>query len=167
MGKTYSSANPQNAHTQDTGADSARADFSKMIDFSKFIPNGGKMPGFDFKAFDFQAFLDMQRRHAESLRHVGQQTLENVQALVQRQHEMVQESMHKTAEMLSHAMTPAPAQDKMAKTTEHVRSVFEETVANSQELAAMASKTSSEALQGLTSYMTSTMEELRTVYAAK
>lgn len=139
----------------------AAPDFSKMMDLSKFMP-GVKMPG-----FDMEAMMQIQRRQAEMLTEVGQQVLHNAQALMQRQGEMVRETMQETAQMFGQVMTGGTPEEKVAKHTEITKTTIEKAMANGRELAEMASKSNMAAAQALTSGFTEAMDNLRTAYTQK
>lgn len=139
-------------------AQASQPPFSAFMDFSRFMPNGVKVPG-----FDLEAVLQLQRRNAEALTQAGQCVLEGMQAVMRRQGEMAREGWQETASLFNGAMTPGSPEEKVAKQTEAAKSAIEKAVSNGRELADMLSKSQADAASAITARVTEALDELRAV----
>ncbi|NDE91042.1 MAG: phasin family protein [Alphaproteobacteria bacterium] len=153
MAKPNSSDNQSNGSATQNG-------FSSIMDFSKFIPNG--IPG-----FDMQGMIEAQRRNAEAFTQAGQRAMQNMQAIMQRQNEMVRESWQETSSLAAEVMAGGTPQEKMAKQTEVTKASIEKAVSNSRELTEMLTKCNIETAEALTSCFTGAMDTVRTACVRK
>lgn len=154
-------AKSNGAANNDAANSSSPPDFTSLMDFSRFMPNG-KMPG-----FDLEAAVLLQRRNAETLTQAGQSLFAGWQAMMRRQGEMMREGWQEAAGLMGEALRPCAPEEKMAKQTEAAKNAFEKCVANSRELAELAAKTGSEAAQTVTTRVTEALDELRDVCARR
>ena len=94
-----------------------------------------KIPGFDAKAI-----ADAQRKNIEALTAANQAAVQGLQAVAQRQTEILNEAMGEVsaiAQQLSGAGNP---QEMTAKQADLARKAFEQALSNARELAEMVNK---------------------------
>ena len=114
-----------------------------------------KMPG-----VDMAAIVEARRKDVEALVEANKSAYESMQAIVRKQTEMMAESMQVMQEAAKSAADPA-------KQTEVVRSAFEKTITDMQELAEMARSSQSDAMAHITQRAAEHMEEIRKLMQPK
>ena len=144
----------------------AAMDFSKF-DLGKFdvtkMLGDVKIPG-----FDMQAVMDAQRKNIEALTAANQTAVQGMQAVAQRQAEILSQSMNEVSSIAQQlAGSASNPQEMTAKQAELVRKAFEQALANARELAEMVSKSNTEAFAIINKRVTESMQELKTLVAAK
>src|ERR1043166_7178582 len=110
---------------------STQAQEASFADFAKFMP-AGQMP-----SFNMEAAMEVQRRNAQALTEAGQRAFENFQAVIRRPNEMVRESWKETSDLLGEVMQPGSTEEKVARSSEITKAVFDKAMSNSRELAEM------------------------------
>ena len=143
----------------------AAMDFSKF-DLSKFdmtkMLGDVKIPG-----FDMQAIMDAQRKNIEALTAANQTAVQGMQAVAQRQAEILSQAMNEVSSMAQQLSSAGNPQEMTAKQAELVRKAFEQALANARELAEMVSKSNPEAFAIINKRVTESLQELKTLVAAK
>ena len=144
----------------------ANFDFSKF-DFSKFdmskMLGDVKIPG-----FDLQAIMDAQRKNIEALNAANQAAVQGMQAVAQRQAEILSQSMSEVSTVAQQlAGASSNPQEMAAKEAELVRKAFEQALANMRELAEMVSKSNTETFAIINKRVTESLQELKGLVAAK
>ena len=139
-------------------------DFSKF-DLGKFdmtkMFGDVKIPGFDMKAV-----MDAQRKNIEALNAANQAAVQGVQAVAQRQAEILSQAMSEVS-MVAQQLASASSnpQELTAKQAELVRKAFEQALANARELAEMVSKSNTEAFAIINKRVTESLQELKALVA--
>ncbi|HRX62583.1 MAG TPA: phasin family protein [Candidatus Competibacter sp.] len=141
-------------------------DFSKF-DFSKFdmtkMLGDVKIPG-----FDMQMMMDAQRKNIEALNAANQAAVQGMQAVAQRQAEILSQTINEVstiAQQLANASTNP--QELTTKQAEIARKAFEQALANARELAEIVSKSNTEAFAIINKRVTESLQELKSLVAAK
>jgi phasin family protein len=160
---TEQSSTQQNANAQNTNAQNGASPFGfpNMMDFSKFMPNFNTQ-NFNVPAFDVQAMMETNRRNAEAFTQAGQRAMQAMQAIMQRQNEMVRETWQETAARAAEVMAVASPQEKFAKQSEVTKASFEKAVSNSRELTELLTKCNVETAEAFTGCLTEAMGSVRT-----
>ena len=114
-----------------------------------------KMPG-----VDMAAIVEARRKDVEALVEANKSAYESMQAIVRKQTEMMAESMQVMQEAAKSAADPA-------KQTEVVRSAFEKTITDMQELAEMARSSQSDAMAHITQRAAEHMAEIKKLMQPK
>ena len=138
----------------------AAMDFSKF-DLGKFdvtkMLGDVKIPG-----FDMQAIMDAQRKNIEALTAANQTAVQGMQAVAQRQAEILSQSMNEVSSIAQQlASSASNPQEMTAKQAELVRKAFEQALANARELAEMVSKSNTEAFAIINKRVTESLQELK------
>ena len=142
----------------------ANFDFGKF-DLSKFdvtkMLGDVKIPG-----FDMQAIMDAQRKNIEALTAANQTAVQGIQAVAQRQAEILSQAMNEVSTVAQQlASSASNPQEMTAKQAELVRTAFEHALANARELAEMVSKSNTEAFAIINKRVTESLQELKTLVA--
>jgi phasin family protein len=114
-----------------------------------------KMPG-----VDMTAIVEARRKDVEALVEANKSAYESMQAMARKQTEMMAEAMRVMQEAAQGAPDPA-------KQTAVVRSAFEKTIADMQELAEMARRSQSDAMAHITQRAAEHLEEIRKLMQPK
>ncbi|HHW79077.1 MAG TPA: phasin family protein [Xanthomonadaceae bacterium] len=143
----------------------ANVDFGKF-DFSKFdmskMLGDVKIPG-----FDMQAVMDAQRKNIEALTAANQAAVQGMQAVAQRQAEILSQSMNEVSSIAQQLAGAGNPQEMTAKQAELVRKAFEQALANMRELAEMVSKSNTEAFAIINKRVTESLQELKGLVTPK
>lgn len=142
----------------------ANMDFGKF-DLSKFdmtkMLGDVKIPG-----FDMQAIVDAQRKNIEALTAANQAAVQGIQAVAQRQAEILSQAMSEVSSVAQQlAGSASNPQEMTTKQAELVRKAFEQALANARELAEMVSKSNTEAFAIINKRVTESLQELKSLVA--
>ncbi|MEZ5585291.1 MAG: phasin family protein [Candidatus Competibacteraceae bacterium] len=152
-----STSNPFNPFAS---VDFSKFDFSKF-DFSKMLGDM-KVPG-----FDMQAVMDAQRKNIEALTAANQAAVQGMQAVAQRQAEILSQAMNEVSSMAQQFSSAGNPQEMSAKQAEVARKAFEQALANMRELAEMVNKSNTDAFAIINKRVTESLQELKALVAAK
>ena len=143
----------------------ANIDFSKF-DLSKFdltkMMGDVKIPG-----FDIQSVMDAQRKNIEALNAANQTAVQGMQAVAQRQAEILSQAMSEVSSIAQQFSATGNPQEMTAKQADLARKAFEQALANARELAEMVSKSNTEAFAIINKRVTDSIQELKSLVAAK
>ena len=143
----------------------ANVDFSKF-DMTKFdmtkMLGDVKIPG-----FDMDAIMAAQRKNIEALTAANQTAVQGMQAVAQRQAEILSQAMNEVSSIAQQLSGSGNPQEMTAKQTELARKAFEQALSNMRELAEMVSKSNTEAFAIINKRVTESLQELKTLVAAK
>ncbi|MBL8260293.1 MAG: phasin family protein [Candidatus Competibacteraceae bacterium] len=143
----------------------ANVDFSKF-DFSKYdmtkMLGDVKIPG-----FDMEAIMTAQRKNIEALNAANQAAVQGMQAVAQRQAEILSQAMGEVSSVAQQLASAGNAQEMTAKQAELARKAFEQALANMRELAEMVSKSNTEAFAIINKRVTESLQELKSLVASK
>lgn len=135
-------------------AKSAFSSFPEM-DFTKFFADF-RMPG-----VDVNTLLSAQRRNMEALTNANRVAFEGIQAVAQRQAEILRQSMEEATKVASDLMTNGTPEQRIAKQTEIAKIAMEKALANMRELSEMVAKSNSEAVNLINQRMTESLDEVK------
>jgi phasin family protein len=116
---------------------------------------------FRFRPFDVEAAWAAQRRNIEALSQANQVAVEGVQAFAQRQFELTREAFEGLSVLLRDLAQPVSPEDRIAKNTEYAKQMLEKGVTHGREIAALATKTGTEAAAVLHRRASESLDEIR------
>lgn len=139
--------------------------FTKM--WTEFDPT--KLLGEFAKAFgayeaggvDVNAILESQRKNVEALNAANQRALEGVQAIANRQREILEQTMNEASAALKTLSTAGSPQDATAKQAELLKTAFEKALANMRELADTMTKANTEAFDTINKRISESLDEIK------
>ena len=141
--------------------DFAKFDMSKF-DMSKMLGDV-KIPG-----FDMEAIMSAQRKNIEALTAANQAAVQGMQAVAQRQAEILSQAMNEVSSIAQQlAGSASNPQEMTTKQAELVRKAFEQALANMCELAEMVSKSNTDAFAIINKRVTESLQELKGLVAPK
>jgi len=130
------------------------------FDFSKFdvqkVFADFKVPG-----VDMEALLNAQKKNIAALTQANQHAVEGMQALAQRQVEILQQAMKGASEAAKEVVAAGGPKEAAAKQAELAKAAFEQAVSNMREMAEMVSKSSNQAFSVITKRVAEGLEELK------
>ena len=132
-------------------------DFTDMMNFGKF----GDSLNMRFPMMDAEAIMQTQRRNIEVLTQANQICYEGVQAVAQRQAEIMRKSFEDCSRVVQEMAKPGDVEDRISRQADAAKDAYEASVANMRELAEMSVKSNSEAVELLNKRMTEAFDELR------
>ena len=139
--------------------DFAKFDMSKF-DMSKMLGDV-KIPG-----FDMDAIMAAQRKNIEALTAANQAAVQGMQAVAQRQAEILSQAMNEVSSIAQQlAGSASNPQEMTTKQAELARKAFEQALANMRELAEMVSKSNTEAFAIINKRVTESLQELKGLVA--
>jgi len=124
------------------------------FDFEKMMSDF-KMPG-----TDYQSIMETQKRNIEALTALNQQAAAGMQAVSQRQAEIMQSLMGEATATAQQIAGTSP-EERAAKQAELTRVAFEKAVANMRELSEMISKSQNEALETINKRVSESLKEVQ------
>ncbi len=101
---------------------------TKPENFSKILPSATALP------FDIKAMMDAQRKNYQALQEANQCAVQGWQALAQRQVEMATEFVQNNSALTLQALTEASPEEKIAQQAQLVKTAYEKSILNTQEL---------------------------------
>ena len=120
-----------------------------------------KMPG-----IDMAAIVEARRKDIQALVEANAATLESMQAIANKQTEMLSQAMQGMQDAAESAVGVSGQAD-VGKQGEVIRKGFEKTLANMKELADMAQHAQSEAMARITQRATDQMQEIKAMVTPK
>lgn len=140
----------------------ANLDPTKMMqEFSKSFGEL-KLPG-----FDINTVLEGQRKNMEALTTANRQAFEGMQAIADRQREILQQAMQEATTVAQDLASAGNPQEAAAKQTVVVQKAMEKAFETMKELAEMTSKTNQEAFDTLNKRFSESLAELRSAAESK
>jgi phasin family protein len=119
-----------------------------------------------FPMFDGDRVVAAQQRNLDAWASASQIVVEGVKAIAQRQSEMMQSSVEQWVAGGQGVMDGTPADFKPADQIATVKSGYEQAVNNARELAEIALKAQSEAVEVLTKCMMANIDDLKSLAKA-
>ena len=145
-------------------------DFTKIMadwDPQKMQQEMSKAFGtFNVPQFDMTAVLETQRKNIEAVTAANQVAVDGMQALSRRQAEIFQELMGEASSAANEVSKVEAGPDAAAKQVEIMKTAFEHTLANMQELAELVAKSNNEAAQTINKRIGESLEEIRSMTLA-
>ena len=119
------------------------------------------MEQFRIPGVDLQAMMDSRRKDVEAVVQANRVAFQGMQALVQRQTEILQQTMGEWSKMAQGAAGKEPGA-AMGAQAEVAKQAFEKALQNMRELAELAVKAQSDAYEVIKARVQENIEELRT-----
>jgi phasin family protein len=113
---------------------------------------------------DIEAILEHHRKNLEALEKSAKATVAGTNTLINRQREMLQETLNEATNMAQSFRAPGNAQELIAKQTEFARKAFESAVSNAGEVAELVKKSGTESIDILRSRIKEAMAEVQAGY---
>jgi phasin family protein len=132
------------------------ADLFAQNDFSKFFENYQSMP------FDMNAFLETQRKNVEALTNAQQLAMGGLQALAQRQSEILSQIVEDNSSLAKGMMSEGTPEEKISKNAKLFKTIYERSIKNMKELSEMINKSNMEASEIINKRVTASMNEIQT-----
>lgn len=129
--------------------------FLKNNDLSKFMEQYQSLP------FDLQGLMETQRKNLQSLTEAQQLVIGNIQAIAQRQTEIVSRMMQEQSSITQELLKEGTPEEKMAKNAELFKKSCETAMANAAEISEMVKKSSEQASSILNKRMSASMKEIQ------
>lgn len=146
------------------------------FDFTKFMADWDpqKMQQEMTKAFaafsvpqvDMNAVVDTQRKNIEAVTAANQVAIDGMQAVTRRQAEIFQEIMGEASSAVNEISKVEAGPDAAAKQVEVMKTAFEHTLTNMQELAELVAKSNAEAAQTINKRIGESLDEIKTMTLA-
>jgi len=135
-----------------------QADYTRMVsEFGKMFANG-KMP-----MVDVDAVTASQRKNIEAVQAANQVAFEGYQAVARRQAEIVREASEELQSLLKE-LAGVSADERIAKQADAVKVLFQNAVANTNELATMVQKANSEAASLINKRVSENLDEVKSAF---
>lgn len=115
-----------------------------------------KMPG-----VDVEAMMARERSNMEALQQANQVAFDGMQALANRQAEMLREAMETWQQSARDAVGSGVSPESAKQSADMARKAFEQALANMRELAEMSAKTQREAFDVVRQRFEASLEELK------
>jgi phasin family protein len=133
----------------------ATTSHNPFMDFTK-IAGQFKMPN-----FGADALIEAQRKNIEAVTAANRIALEGVQALTQRQVEIVRQAWDESASAVEKLSAAGKPEEKLAKQAELAKQVLEHGLANLRELTEMGAKSNSEAAELISQRVVEGFDEMK------
>lgn len=130
-------------------------DFSSMTDITKMFEQY-KMPG-----IEVEKLVDAQRKNIEAITSANRVAFEGMQAIMQRQGEILRQSMSEASAVMQDMAAAGTPEDRMAKQAEILKKAFETALSNVKELAEMGAKSNTEAMETINKRVAESLDEVR------
>lgn len=111
--------------------------------------------------FDFKTIMDTQRKNIQALTEANQRAFEGWKTLAQRQTEMVSQFMQDNSGLARETFTEGTPETKFAKQTELLKSSYETTMQNAQELVDIAQSCAAEAAEVINQRVVASLSEIK------
>jgi phasin family protein len=111
--------------------------------------------------FDFKSIMETQRKNIQAITEANQRAFQGWRSLAQRQTEMLSQFVQDNSGLARETFTEGTPEAKFAKQAELVRTSYEKTVENAQELVEIASKCTKDASEVINSRVVATFNEIK------
>lgn len=141
-----------------------------QFDYTKFFGNDlndvfANMPSVQNMPFDADSFMELQRKNFQALTEAQQLAFEGVQAVAQRQSELLSQIVEDNSTVAQEIISEGSPEQKVAKQTDLVKSVYERSVSNYKELTDMINKSSLEAAEIINQRVAASLTEFKSAVA--
>ena len=127
-----------------------------IVDMFSKLGQDLKMP-----SVDVDAILSHHRKNLEALEKSAKATAAGASSLMNKQRQMLQDTLHEITDMAQHLRTPGTPQEIMAKQADFAKKSFEAAVKNAGEAAEIMRKSGSESIEILRERIRESMDEIR------
>lgn len=123
------------------------------------------MKDFKIPGVDLDSMMTSQRKNLEAIGAANKVAMEGMQAVAQRQSEIMREAMEEMAKATKTMTSAGSPQEASGKQADMARESFEKALANMRELAEMVAKSNSEAFDVVNRRMNESLEEFKGLMA--
>jgi len=116
---------------------------------------------FPAQPFDMASAMETSRKNFKAIAEANQCAISGWQSLAQRQAQMVSEFIQNNSGMATEGFAESSAQEKLARQTELLNSAYQRSIANTQELAQMASQCTKEAAEVISKRVVASINEIQ------
>ena len=109
---------------------------------------------------DMSKILDAQRKNVEAITQANRIALEGVQSLMQRQAEIMQQSVEEATKMMQNFDPASDPTERVAQQTALAQQAFQQALDRMRELAEMANKSQAEAFEQIQARFSESLEEI-------
>jgi phasin family protein len=138
-----------------TGNPFLDADLGNIMDFGKLAEQ------FRFPGVDTTALIESQQRNIEAITKANQVAFAGIQAIVQRQAEILSKTMDETAKAVQAFSKTGKPEDIWAKQADLLKETYEHGLSDLRELTELSAKASSQAADLLSHRVTDGLDELK------
>ena len=138
-----------------TGNPFLDADMGNIMDFGKFAEQ------FKFPGVDTTALIESQQRNIEAITKANQVAFAGIQAILQRQAEILSKTMGETAKAVQAFSKTGKPEDIWAKQADLLKETYEHGLSNLRELTELSTKANSQAADLLTHRVADGLDELK------
>ncbi len=110
---------------------------------------------------DMGKILDAQRKNVEAISEANRIALEGVQSLMQRQAEIMQQSVEEATKMMQSFDPASDPTERVAQQTALAQEAFQQALDRMRELAEMANASQAEAFEAIQARFNESVEEIR------
>lgn len=111
--------------------------------------------------FDLKTVMEAQRKNIQAITEANQRAFEGWKTLAQRQTEMVSQFMQDNSGLARETLAEGTPEAKFAKQTELLKSSYEKSVQNAQELAEIAQNFATEAAEVINQRVVASLSEIK------
>jgi len=138
-------------------------DFTSV--FAQFDPQKIAKQMQDSMKFDFDAIKDAQNKNLELLMNTNKAIAEGSKALLERQAQMIQQSMTEAAEAAQALANSGSPEEVAKKQADLMQAAYEVALKNSNEISEMAKKTQDEVAEKVNARIKEGLQELKDTIA--
>ena len=138
-----------------TGNPFLDADMGNIMDFGKFAEQ------FKFPGVDTTALIESQHRNIEAITKANQVAFAGIQAILQRQAEILSKTMGETAKAVQAFSKTGKPEDIWAKQADLLKETYEHGLSDLRELTELGAKANSQAVVLLSHRVTDGLNELK------
>ena len=142
-----------------TGNPFLDADMGNIMDFGKFAEQ------FKFPGVDTTALIESQQRNIEAITKANQVAFAGVQAILQRQAEILSKTMGETAKAVQAFSKTGKPEDIWAKQADLLKETYEHGLSDLRELTELSAKANSQAADLLSHRVTDGLNELKGAFS--
>ena len=129
------------------------------IDVSKMLGDM-KLP-----MVDMDAIMASQRKNIEALTNANKLAFEGIQAVARRQADVMRQMIEEISGMVSELMSASSPEERVSKQADLAKAAYEKVLGNMKELAEMLAKSNTEAAEVITSRISESLDELKSMSA--
>jgi phasin family protein len=133
-------------------------DPSKMMEQFNKVVSDYKIPG-----VDMSAIVELQRKNVEALTSANRQAIEGLQAVANRQSEILKETMDEAVTALRELSSAGGPKEATTKQAELLSKSFEKALTNMRELAEMAAKSNTDAFNVIQQRIHESVNEIKSL----
>ena len=138
-----------------TGNPFLDADMGNLMEFGKFAEQ------FKFPGVDTAALIESQQRNIEAITKANQVAFAGVQAIMQRQAEILSKTMDETAKAVQAFSKTGKPEDIWAKQADLLKETYEHGLSDLRDLTELSTKANSQAADLLSHRVTDGLDELK------